>query len=361
MNSKKIYKIIILIMIAIVAFALHSVSYAETERITKDLKINSYYSSSNEGTYGCYIEKDGEPKALSIDATKFNLPSNLYKYRDDIRLRITYTESDYTVYECKVINYKTGEIIEDLSEEKIEQLFNIEYGKDIIEKTWSDKIKLSELKENEIYKYTANSTTQFPEIENDVEKNCIIYIKQKFEENYNKEINMFKKISSLSISVSYNEYNPGETFYIMYKSANTSELLDLIEEDDIIYLSKYNDGDQLQYKFEDYIYNDTDKDITVNVKDKLFGLVENYDSVVIGKDEIYGFDWTIDSATISYAKANNVEDNNTDEENNKDNTVAQSSRLPKAGTSSIVISMILITTVIMIIIWTKSRKLKDIK
>ena len=181
-------------------------------------------------------------------------------------MRVTYSEEDYKVYDCKVINYKTGELIEDLSEENINKLFNIEYGKNITEKSWSDKIKLSEINENVIYKYTANSTTQFPKI-------------------------------------------------------------------------------------------------------------ENSNSVIIEKGEIYGFDWMIDSATISYAKDNNEKQNDkVDKENNNDgnnqtelkkeetdNTVVQTPKLPQTGTSNVVIIMIVSVTAIMIIIWIKSRKLKDIK
>lgn len=374
MNIKKIYKILVLIITAIFTFTMQSVCYADSEQITNDFELNSFSSSNNEIIYGCNIEKDGELKLLSINATEFNLPPNLYDYKDDIRMRVTYSEEDYKVYDCKVINYKTGELIEDLSEENINKLFNIEYGKNITEKSWSDKIKLSEINENIIYKYTANSTTQFPEIENDIGKNCIIYIKEKDDKTYEKKINMSKQISGSGISTSFNEYNSGDIFCIMYKSLENSELLDLIEKDEIIYLSKYKDGDKLEYQFEKYIYNDTDKNITVNTKNTVFG-AENSNSVIIEKGEIYGFDWMIDSATISYAKDNNEKQNDkVDKENNNDgnnqtepkkeeidNTVVQAPELPQTGTSNIVIIMLLSVTAIMIIIWIKSRKLKDIK
>ena len=64
--------------------------------------------------------------------------------------------------------------IGDVSGIEEEDIYDIEEGKTISEKSWSDTIKLSELKENEIYKYTANSTTQFPKIENDIEKKKIL-------------------------------------------------------------------------------------------------------------------------------------------------------------------------------------------
>lgn len=378
MNINKIYKFLVIIATIVLTITMYSTCYADNEKITKDFELNSYASSNNKIIYGCNIEKNGELKSLSINATEFNLPSNLYDYKDYIRMRVTYSEDDLKVYDCKVINYKTGELIEDLSEENINKLFNIEYGKNITEKSWSDKIKLSELNENVIYKYTASSTTQFPEIENDIGKNCIIYIKEKDNKTYEKKINMFKQISGNEVSFSFNEYDSGESFCIMYKSLKNSELLDLIEKDEIIYLSKYKDGDKLKYQFEQYIYNDTDKDITVNTKNTVFG-IENSNSVVIGKGEIYGFDWMIDSATITYSQANNngnqnnnnannqnqqqTEDNDNSKKivNSKDNTVVKSSKLPQTGTPNFMIIMILSSTIIMIIIGIKSRKFKDIK
>ncbi len=380
MKENKLYKLLVTILTIVFSFTIYSTSYADNERITNDFKINSYVSFNNKSVYGCNIEKDGELKSLSIDAKEFNLPSNLYDYRDYIRMRITYTEDDLKVYDCKVINNKTGELIEDLSEENINRLFNIEYGKNINEKSWTDKIKLSEINENAIYKYTATSTTQFPKIENDIGKNCIIYIKQKNDDTYDRKINMSKSILGDGISFSFNEYNEGESFCFMYQTLENSELLKLVEKDEIIYLSKYKDGDKLEYQFEKYIYNDTDKNIIVNTKNTAFN-IENSKSVVIRQGEIYGFDWTIDEATISFEQDNTNENKNSKtEENNgnstitqidnnnlkeiessKDNTIVESSKLPRTGISSTMVIMILSFAIIMIVMGVKSRRLKDIK
>ena len=296
---------IILIAVVCFGFVFNSTCLAnnvDKNKITNDFELIACVSSNNWGVqYGVRVNDNQE---LTIEAKEYNLPSNLYDYKDEIRLRITYIKENYDVLECKVINYKTGEIIKDLSEENINKLFNIEYGKNITEKKWVDIIKLSELKENEIYKYTASSTIQFPKIENDIGKNCIIYVKERDEKNYEKNINMYKEISSGTISLSYNEYNLNETFCIMYKKIEKNELLKLIKNDDIIYLSNYNDGDKLKYQFEHYIYNDTDKNIFINIGDTSFEIEKSY-STVIPKGEIYGFDWMIDSAIISYTGNNN--------------------------------------------------------
>lgn len=336
-------------------------SVEQKERITNDFQLSSYGSYNGEIYYGVDVKKDNEEKMLSIKATDYNLPSNLYDYKDNIRLRITYSQTDYEVLECKVINYKTGEIIEDLSEENINKLFNIEYGKTIIEKNWVEVIKLSELKENEIYKYTATSTVQFPKIENDTGKNCIIYIKEKDDKSYEKEINMYKKISGSSVSLSFNEYNSGKSFCIMYKKIENAELLKMIEKDNIIYLSNYKDGDKLEYEFEEYIYNDTERNISIHIKNTVFG-TEMSDSVSIHKGEIYGFNWTIDSATISFEENNNNQEQNSKQEKEQtkgDNTIAIG-RLPQTGVGATIIISFMALTIILMVIYKKYNNYKEI-
>lgn len=365
----KTYKLLVMLIVLFFAFTFNSNSLAnnETENaITDDFEISIYSSSNNEVQYGIYVKKDDEDILISIKAEDYNLPSNLNDYKDDIRLRITYLQESLEVNDCKVINYMTGEIIEDLSEEKINELFNIEYGKNVVEKNWTDTIKLSELKENEIYKYTANSTTEFPEIENNVEKNCIIYIKGKYDEVYKKEINMCKEVSGSSISLSYNEYSSGESFSIMYREIRNDELMKLIQEDEIILLSKYNDGDELEYSFEKYIYNDTEKDITVHIKDTSFG-IESTDSVIIEKGKIYGFDWMIETATISYLEENDNEEQNGgtnvnegEEGKTEEDKSTSPSEIPYTGMNSC-LSIIILAIIIMIIMGAKLKKFKDIE
>lgn len=331
-----IYKLLAIFTLVLIILTINNSCFAnnnDENQITNDFELSSYSSIDGDVQYGVYVKKDEENMLLSIKAADYDLPSNLYDYKDDIRLRITYSQADYKVLNCKVINYKNGEIIEDLSEENINKLFNVEYGKKVTEKNWFDVIKLSELKQNEFYKYTANSKIQFPEIENDIGKNCIIYIKQKNDKTYEKKINMYKEISYPSLS--FNEYNSGESFTIMYKEMGNEELLKLIKEDEIIYLSNYKDGDELEYQFEKYIYNDTEKNIIINTKFMPFG-VEMTNTIMIGKGEICGFDCGIDSAIINYSKDVNNEEQN-EETPNKDSNQTQAGnkinidKLPATG------------------------------
>ena len=239
---------------------------------------------------------------------------------------------------------------------------DIEDGKNINEKKWVETIKLSELKENEIYKYTADSTTQFPKIENDTGNNCLIYIKGRLDDDYKKEINMYNNISSTALHFSFDEYSSGESFSIMYKKISNDELLKLIKKDEIIYLSNYNNGDKLEYQFEKYIYNDTEKDITINTKDTTFG-VETSNSVLIPKGEIYEFDWMIDSIDINYSEKNDSNDGDEQKQpgkTDKDNTQAPG-KLPQTGKSITMMGSILLIIVFTIVAYKKYNKFKDIK
>lgn len=393
MNYKRILSIAILFLIII---SITTISFATDivgNEITNDFKVSSRSSINGVVTYGVYIKKDNENVLLSFNASDYNLPPNLNEYKDDLRLRITYTPADNKVLDCKVVNNITDEIIEDVSEENINRLFNIEYGKTINEKSWVEKIKLSELRENEVYKYTATATVQFPEIENDVGENCIIYIKQWHDDTYNKEVKMYKKISGTTISGSFNEYKSGDAFYVMYRKSSTNELLKMIEQDEIIYLSNYNDGDKLEYQFEKYIYNDTQNDININIKNIIMG-VEETDSTTIGKGQIYGFSWMLDSATISYVKdgnnqesdngntkepIGNLEENNNQEQEEqnssnlqeeiekeedkikepiKENNNQTNTELPQTGKSMILAYVILFLVAITIVSYIKQRNKK---
>jgi len=196
-------------------------------------------------------------------------------------------------------------------------------------------------------------------------------------------------------------YEPGETCRIMYRRAEAKELLGLIEKDDVIYLSNYKDGDKLKYQFEDYIYNDTEKNIRVDVESD--GMSKSF---VVEKGEICEFSWMTKNTTITYLADNIDEDENkkpetntntntTKPDSNKENnsnkntntntntnttkktgtinnkntnnvnntkpdTTVATTKLPKTGTYGIIfISGFSFVT--MMVIWVKLKKYEDVK
>ena len=271
-------------------------SYDKSKTVTDRFEISSYLNFMGKETYSCYIkEEDGSYSPLEIETSKFNLPSNLYDYNADIEFELVYSPDDYIVYECKVIDIATGKEITDLSEENIEKLYNIEYGKQITNKQWSDTIRLSELSENQIYQFIAPEDTEKPEIINDTELNCVVYIKSNVLDKYEKEIYMYNTIDN-HFGFSFSEIKSGDSFTIMYKEVNNEQLLKMIETDDIIYLSKYIIDDEVPFTFEDYIYNDTDSNITLSIVENSFS--EEVTEITLESNQIYGFDSSVSSVTV---------------------------------------------------------------
>lgn len=269
-----------------------------SDKVTENLEINSYTNFNGKATYGSFIEENGNYETLEINAAKYKLPNNLTKYVDSIMFRITYSKKKYTVYDVKVIDKLTGQIVKDLSANNLKKLYDISYGKKIVNKSWVDTVNLSTLKETEIYKYTATeNVTSPPKIVNDIKTNCVVYIKDKDDDKYERKINMYNKVPGVTTGFVYNEFEKGDTYNIIYKKVTDAELVKMIDKDDVIYLSKFVNSTELSYRFEDYIYNDTKNDIVLQLKDNE-GSNEKNSIVTIKAGQLYEFNWMVDSVTI---------------------------------------------------------------
>ena len=226
--------------------------------ITDTFYINGYMSFNGDTTY---LTKNASEKKLNIEASKYNLPN---------------TE------------------ITDFSEENLKKLLDIGYDKPINNATWSQNINLSNLKENEIYLYKATSpSNNAPKINNDLKDNCLIYTrstKNNETSKWSKEISNSISFKSNNISFSYNSFNTGDTYEVIYKKINNKELLNLIEQGDIIYLSDYHDNDTIRSNFAKFIYNDTNNNITIEIP--------NDSPKTIPAGAIYGYDWMISNAKV---------------------------------------------------------------
>lgn len=270
----------------------------KNDRITEEFEISGYSQFGSKVEYFVYIEEDDEYKDITINAKDFDLPSNLNKVEDDILLKVTYSPKSLEVFDCSVINKSTGEEIEDVSEENIDKLFNIEYGKKIVKKEWKDTINLSELKENEIYKYTTKEYTEIPEVVNDLEKPCLLYTKSFEDSSYDKTIIVGKKLSE---NDDLNYANESDTFMIMYCEVDNEEALNLIEDDKIITLSDYKNEDEIDYTFEEYIYNDNKFPVNIVIEENIIDEDETKTTTyTVDAGEICGFNWMVNSAKIEY-------------------------------------------------------------
>lgn len=288
----------ILIVVLIIFISLITVNYflnknrTYKDAISKDYSIEAT-ASSNDKTY-YYIDING--KQIMIDSSLYSLPTNLYDYNEDILLRVIYSKN-YEIYDVKVVDKLTNKVLTNISNNKIYKKYSIEVGKKVVELDWVENIKLSELKENVIYKYTAlKNMSDSPNILNDTNDNCIVYEKEHSTNKFKYSISTSKNISSSFPSISYNEYEKGDTYSIIYKRIDNKEFLNKVDGDRILKLSEYNSGDELNYSFEEFIYNDTDNDIILVINDS-YSEKKEYE-ITINKNKIIGFDRMIDSINI---------------------------------------------------------------
>lgn len=266
--------------------------------LTDKFYINGYMTINGNTTY---LTKSTSKKELNINANKCNIPNILTNYKADIYFQVTYSGDDDTIYDIHIFNKENDTEVIDLSPENIKKTFDIAYNKNVNNVTWQDKINLSDLNENEIYLYKATiPSNNAPKINNDTNSNCLIYsrsTKSNSKDEWTKEISPSISFKSNSLNISYNSFKTGDTYEIIYKKINNSELLSLTSNGDVIYLSDYQNDDSIKSNFAKFIYNDTDKDITINTTSNASGLSTS-NSKTIPAGAIYGYDWMLSNAKV---------------------------------------------------------------
>ena len=266
--------------------------------LTDKFYINGYMTISGNTTY---LTKSTSKKELNINANKCNIPNILTNYKADIYFQVTYSGDDDTIYDVHIFNKENDTEVIDLSPENIKKTFDIAYNKNVNNATWQDKINLSDLNENEIYSYKATiPSNNAPQINNDTDGNCLVYsrsTKSNSKDEWTKEISPSISFKSNSLNISYNSFKTGDTYEIIYKKINNAELLSLTSNGDVIYLSDYQNDDSIKSNFAKFIYNDTDKDITIITTSNASGLSTS-NSKTIPAGAIYGYDWMISNAKV---------------------------------------------------------------
>lgn len=86
----------------------------------------------------------------------------------------------------------------------------------------------------------------------------------------------------------------GHSFKIMYRKTTPKEVLGLLSENDVVYLSEYSAGEEISVTFEEYVYNDTTNTLMIDLNYK--NKIETYE---LKPKQGMGFNWVYaDSITI---------------------------------------------------------------
>ena len=242
----------------------------------------------------------------------------LYDFRSFIYLDLTFSGS--TLLDRDIVEKSSKESLGKLTVDELDKKYNYEASHEINELDIDkEDIKLSELKEGEIYQYTIKAWNYTsPKFTNDLNKTVIFYKKDDiFDRNslkYDSNILLEGESEGGWYGVSSNEH----TYNIYYKIAAIEEVLKEIWDDDIIYLSKYNTWEQISFRWEeqtqenwgilrvwalgDYMYNDTEETLTIKILDEHFGEIEERDIVEIQPWELYERYWAAEAFIISNEK-----------------------------------------------------------
>jgi len=233
------------------------------------------------------------PKKQKFDAKIHELKmDNIYEFKDLIYLWIEFEWNK--IVDWSIIDKDSEKNMWKLSREELDELYNFESHHKIMKITDTKTINLSKLKENVIYKFSKKwnnwTSWSYPEVVNDLWLDVVVYENIDYEythvENwvssnrpkiYRKSPIVYEKYPFSDVQNYYGHSTVDwSTYYIMYKKVDKSELLWTIGESGITFLSKYKVWDVINSRdrwswwiYEEYLYNDTDDDVTVFITDEI--------------------------------------------------------------------------------------------
>lgn len=210
---------------------------------------------------------------------------NIYEFKDLIYLWVEF-EWDKIV-DWSIIDRDSEKNMWKMTKKELDELYNFESHHMMKEVTnvTTGFIYISNLKENIIYKYDKKYwwdcdswSICSPKVVNDLWENVILY--ENFDKSWDKKTKpKIYKISSIVYNIypsrNYQNYYENSTidwntYYVMYKKASESDLLKIMDDKSITFLSKYEIWEIKRWYDENYLYNDTNRDITVLIQDRNF-------------------------------------------------------------------------------------------
>lgn len=215
-----------------------------------------------------------KPRNIEIKLSDLGM-DDVFKFKDQIYLWLTFDWDKIVDWSIIDRPYKH---MWKMTNDELDEYYNFEshYPIKIVDEKidWEKEnvyeIYLSKIDENVIYKYTIMTWRNCSyEIINDTEKDVIVYEGTYWSEKYSAtpylkewyDWRWWGGCTTLDWDV---------RFSIMYKEALSDDLFKVIDEKEITYLSKFKVWDELNLKQrynENYLYNDTNNDLTISVTD----------------------------------------------------------------------------------------------
>lgn len=201
-----------------------------------------------------------------IDLSNGEIPSYILDYIDNIYLDLSFDNEELKSW--KIVDKKTNESLADNSQEALEKHFHPEKEYEVVEMGMvGDKLYLSELKFNTLYTYDIELNEEncyiAPTFINDTE-NPLLEIHTKFDANDDFEDEIIAQKASNTIVKFAMGYSKEGKMYIFVQPIDFDVFL-ANNSNDYITLDSYDVNDMIDYHFEDYVYNNTDKEYVLEV------------------------------------------------------------------------------------------------
>ena len=209
-----------------------------------------------------------KPRNIEIKLSDLGM-DDIFKFKDQIYLWLTFDWDKIVDWSIIDRPYKH---MWKMTNDELDEYYNFEsyYPVKTIDKIFSEstEINLSEFEENVLYKIKIWQICRL-NIINDTEDDVIVYQGYYWEGRYNTTpyLKEWYAWSRDCISV---RWNSDDYYSILYKKASSKDLFKVIDKNEITYLSKFKVWDELNLKQrynENYLYNDTNNDLTISVTD----------------------------------------------------------------------------------------------
>ena len=253
-------------------------------------KINGYSRmnfmgniSFTAGMVGINVENEGD-----VDLSKANITDELMSIFD--YTYFSYTFDGEKIVDWDIVDRKTNESVLGLTDEEINNKYFPENNYETVEAgDLPETINLSNYEVGKTYAFDVSSDESFdiPKIVNDTDYPLLAVSTKDWNDNWER-------------TYKSKHYMPDDSFGTMssndgkyYLAITEGDPVDLLTSDECFLLEGHEVGEELDFDFEDYIGNNTDKTVTILISD--WGVEQEFKLL---PGEILESDWMND-ATIT--------------------------------------------------------------